>query len=263
MDWARVPRVTGFQGEISHAPHHTSLVTIVGELSCNEDTTVTWGCKMIRITTTQARSRCFAGKQLVDGKPCFFGDALQEFHRGRVNAPNDVADSGLAYPKPPRQRRLCRTRSLQPGVQCLHDRQDIGLTYNSAIGSSYTPFPQNWDMAKPNTRSFLDRALEALAERHPKEKATQVRLARVAGVSQPAVHEWGLPNRAPAHGVVLKLAHELNVCVEWLYTERGDKRPKVTPDAEQFLKDFSQLDSDSRRQLARYVEFLKGSTDRQ
>lgn len=214
-------------------------------------------------TTMRCGSRCFAGKQLVDGKLCFLGDALKQLHRRRVNAPNNVADGGLANPKPTRQRRLCRTRSFQPRVQCLHARQDIGLTYNSAIGSSYTPFPQNWGMAKPSERSFLDRALEALGDRYPKDRATQVRLAKIAGVSQPAVHEWGMPGRAPAHGVVLKLAHELNVCVEWLYTERGDKRPKVTPDAEQFLRDFSQLDSDSRRQLARYVEFLKGPQNSQ
>lgn len=118
-------------------------------------------------------------------------------------------------------------------------------------------------MTKPTERSFLDRALEALGERYRGERPTQVRLAKIAGVSQPAVHEWGQPNRAPEHPAVLKLAHELNVCVEWLYTERGDKRPKVTPDSEQFLNDWNQLDADTKRQLARYVEFLKGTHDRQ
>jgi hypothetical protein len=118
-------------------------------------------------------------------------------------------------------------------------------------------------MAKPSERSFLDRALEALRERYPKERPTQVRLAKIAGVTQPAVHEWGLPKRAPEHDAVLKLAHELNVCVEWLYTERGPKHPPSTPDTEQFLKDFSQLDPEIKRQLARYAEFLKGTHSRQ
>ena len=137
------------------------------------------------------------------------------------------------------------------------------MTYSDAIGSSYTPIPQNWGMAKPSDRSFLDRALEALSERYPKDRPTQVRLAKIAGISQPAVHEWGMPGRAPAHETVLKLAHELNVCVEWLYTERGDKRPKTTPDTEQFLKDWNQLDAETKRQLARFAEFLRGPHNRQ
>lgn len=118
-------------------------------------------------------------------------------------------------------------------------------------------------MVKPSERTFLDRALEALKERYPKERATQIKLAKIAGVSQPAVHEWGFPGRAPEHASVLRLAHDLNVCVEWLYTERGDKHPKTTPDTEQFLREWSQLDPDTQKQLMRFAEFLKGSQSRQ
>lgn len=120
-------------------------------------------------------------------------------------------------------------------------------------------------MPKSTQRSFLDRALEALAERHPRQRATQTRLAEIAGVSQPAAHEWGLPDRAPEHGTVLKLARELNVCVEWLYTERGPKRPPPPPEAESFLAGYSQLDEDTQKQIANYAEFLRrsGSNPRQ
>lgn len=105
--------------------------------------------------------------------------------------------------------------------------------------------------------------MEALRERFPTDRPTQTRLAKIAHVSQPAVHEWGLPTRAPAHDAVLLLARELNVCVEWLYTERGPKHPPLAPDAEQFVQAWEKLDDETKRQVARYAEFLKGSQSRQ
>jgi len=98
--------------------------------------------------------------------------------------------------------------------------EDIGLPYSYAIGLTYTAFEQNERVAKSKERSFLDRALEALRDRYPRDRPTQVRLAKIAGVSQPAVHEWGFPERGPDHAAVLRIAKETGVCVEWLYTER-------------------------------------------
>lgn len=135
--------------------------------------------------------------------------------------------------------------------------ENIGFTYNSAIGSSYTRFRHNPCMARSKERSFLDRALEALKDRYPRDRPTQVRLAKIAGVKQPTVHEWGEPERAPAHPQVLALAKELNVCVEWLYTERGPKYPPVTPDADPFLKDWGALDPDTKRQIEDYGRYLR------
>lgn len=112
-------------------------------------------------------------------------------------------------------------------------------------------------MVKPKERSFLERALEALRDRYPNERPTQVRLAKVAGVSQPAAREWGFPNRAPDHAGVLKIAKETGVCVEWLYTERGPKYPPAQPEGDPFLREWDQLDEDTRRQIARYTEFLR------
>jgi hypothetical protein len=99
--------------------------------------------------------------------------------------------------------------------------------------------------------------MEALRDRHPRERPTQMRLAKIAGVSQPAVHEWGLPDRAPAHPQVLRLAKELNVCVEWLYTERGPKNPPQPEAAEPFLEKWQQLDETTREQIARFADFIK------
>jgi hypothetical protein len=137
-------------------------------------------------------------------------------------------------------------------------KENIRLPYSSAIGSPYTPFPHNQVMAKGKERSFLDRALEALQERYPRERATQVRLAKIAGVSQPAAREWGFPDRAPDHAKVLRLAKELDVCVEWLYTERGPKRPPPTPEDDAFLVKWGQLDPETKRQIENYQRFLRG-----
>jgi hypothetical protein len=136
------------------------------------------------------------------------------------------------------------------------------MAYDFAIGCSYSPFGDNLGMPKTKERTFLERAMEALRERYPKEKPTQTRLAKIADVSQPAVHEWGLPDRAPSYPSVKKLAEELNVCVEWLYTERGPKRPAATaenPDdaLSPILQIWPNLDVNTRKQIARYADFVK------
>lgn len=134
------------------------------------------------------------------------------------------------------------------------------MPYRSAIGSSYTEFPQNWGMPKTKERTFLDRAMEALRDRYPKDRPTQVRLAKIAGVTQPTVHEWGFPDRAPDYPQVKRLAEELGVCVEWLYMERGPKHPPQVAETEQFLLGWSGLDETKKRQIAEFADFLKGKT---
>lgn len=154
--------------------------------------------------------------------------------------------------------------AMQVRSERLHAAESIGLPYEKAIGRSYGLVTHNWGMAKPRERTFLDRALEALKERYPRERPTQTRLAKITGVSQPAVFEWGLPGRAPDHAKVLKLATELNVCVEWLYTERGPKNPqKATDSPEPFLRDWDKLDPEVRRQIARYADFVKTESTKQ
>jgi hypothetical protein len=107
--------------------------------------------------------------------------------------------------------------------------------------------------AKAIPGSFLSRALEALGERHPDESPTQTKLAKIAGVSQPTAHEWGLPDRAPSHDKVLKIAGYTGICVEWLYTGRGPKRP---PPLDPFIQRWLEMDDEMRREISNYYEFL-------
>jgi hypothetical protein len=201
---------------------------------------------------------CFISKEIVRAQSCFATNSLQEIDRGGMFSVCNVPDGRLAHANTPRKCSVRRSGRLQIGPECSHMRQEhIGSPYSSAIGQSYERFIQNWLMARAQQRTFLERALEALRDRFPRERPTQIRLAKIAGVSQPAVHEWGLPERAPAHPQVLKLAKELNVCVEWLYTERGPKHPPQPDPAEPFLEKWQQLDDETRGQIARFADFIK------
>lgn len=210
------------------------------------------------------RSRgCAVSQQFVNATTCLARDVSQLLCGSRVNAVHPVRHGRLTHANSFRECRLGRIRPVQVGAQRLHRPKGIGLPYDYAIGSPYGAISQNWSMAKLRERTFLERALDALKERYPKDRATQTRLAKIAGVSQPAVYEWGLPNRAPEHPSVLKLAKELNVCVEWLYTERGPRHPPVTAEAEPFLQDWEKLDPETRRQIARYADFVKTENTKQ
>lgn len=70
-------------------------------------------------------------------------------------------------------------------------------------------------------KSVLDRIYEAL--RDAGKPATQTQIADMLHIKQPSVSEW--KTSLPSLRHALTLAHKLNVCVEWIYTERGPKRP--------------------------------------
>lgn len=203
--------------------------------------------------------RCVISQQLIDWHSTFPGDSFEQVRRCRMHVVHKVRNRGLADPYPLRECGLSRASALEVLGKGFHmSSESIRLPYTSAIGSPYGQLQHNLDMSK-SERSFLDRALEALAERYPREKPTQVRLAKMAGVSQPAAHEWGWPDRAPEHRIVLKLAKELDVCVEWLYTERGPKRPPNAP-GDPFLKDWNDLTPDAKRQIETFAGYIRNNS---
>ena len=204
---------------------------------------------------------CVRSKQIIRRKTCFPNQIPQQRHRRPMHAVNEVAYRHLRDANPLGKLSLGCPSRLKVSAKCFHTPKTIGFPYNFAIGEPYSHLAQNCRMAKPTQRSFLERALEALKDRYPKDRATQVRLAKIAGVSQPAVFEWGLQDRAPAHPTVLKLAHQLNVCVEWLYTGRGPKTPAVQADdpLSPVLLDWTNLDPETKKQIATYADFVRDS----
>lgn len=133
------------------------------------------------------------------------------------------------------------------------DAESIGIAYSDAIGHTNLGFAHAVQMAK-QLRSVYERAMEALAERFPREKATQGRLAQVAGVKQPSVNDW--KDGYPAMDTAVRLSTALGVCVEWLLTERGPKHPPEGSDPTLALL-LSQLDDRQKIRLAKLVKVLK------
>lgn len=212
---------------------------------------------MVNNRSIRRGHRSVVRQQLVHAQPGLMRDAFQQFRRGQVHSVHQVVDRRLANAQPLCKGRLGGSGPFEIFAKSLHMfDNNIGLPYNFAIGSPYIEIEHNHGMAKPKERSFLERAFEAYQDRY-RQKATQEKIGKIVGVSQPAAREWGFPDRAPDHAGVLKLAKELNVCVEWLYTERGPKHPIADPESDPFLKEYGQLDEERRSQLLRYSEFLR------
>lgn len=109
-------------------------------------------------------------------------------------------------------------------------------------------------MAK-QLRSVYERAMEALTERFPREKPTQGKLAQVAGIKQPSVNDW--KDGAPSMDTAIRTSMALGICVEWLLTERGPKRPPEGSSDPTLALLLSQLDDRQKSRLAALVQILK------
>ena len=111
---------------------------------------------------------------------------------------------------------------LKVKPQRFHARWNIGQSYALSIGRTYSLARKNRGMQKKSRRSVLSRVMEALQESSRADK-TQNEIARICNISQPSVSDWRTSDPTLENAKALALA--LNVCVEWLYTERGPKRP--------------------------------------
>lgn len=126
----------------------------------------------------------------------------------------------------------------------------IGETDILSIGQTDTRIRQTFYVQKQqNIQTFWDRVKLAMVAK--KMKPTQAIAAKIAQRSQATISEiWNKPNGAPEHDVVVRLARELGVCVEWLYTARGDMKPGASfKDAEQLLSVWNDLSDADRRAL--------------
>lgn len=102
-------------------------------------------------------------------------------------------------------------------------------------------------------RSFWLRVQEAMRDKglDPTQKVA----GQLVGIKQPSVHKWTKGGQPKMEHVVI-LAQKLDVCVEWLYTERGLKRP-LNEDSSYLLNSFRLLKSDRMRDKAlAYIDAL-------
>lgn len=203
---------------------------------------------------------CLARKKLINRQTCRLGYPLEQRNRGKVLPILDIAYGGLGDADA--SRKLCLRQIVRFAVlgECSHMSapKTIGTAYDLSIGRSYSNFVHASFMAKQKQRTVLERALEALSEKYPKKKPTQTRLAELAGVSQPTVNEWGEPDRYPSMPTAVKLSRELDICVEWLLTERGPKYATLPePTLDPLLTQWRGLRDEQRAQLARFAEFMR------
>lgn len=216
------------------------------------------------------RVRRFITQELVTRQPCSLGQPLQKRRASRVDTVHEIGNRRLAYPYITRKGRLSGLGSFEPSTESFHFdpgddvvmwAESIGFAYKLAIGQTYPSPMDNSGMAKQLERTFLERAMEALAERYPRERPTQKKLAQLAGLSQPSVNEWREPGRGPNIPNGLRLAKALGVCMEWLYTERGPKRPGAASAPDEhlspILEAWPDLPLDLRREVKRYTDFVK------
>ena len=70
---------------------------------------------------------------------------------------------------------------------------------------------------------------------------TQKAAGELIGIRQPSVHKWTKGGQ-PSMEHVTALAAKLNVCVEWLYLERGPKHP-LDAESSYLLNTFTALKS--------------------
>lgn len=102
-------------------------------------------------------------------------------------------------------------------------------------------------------RSFWLRVQEAMKDRNldPTQKAA----GELIGIKQPSVHKWTKGGQ-PKMEHCVALASKLGVCVEWLYLERGPKRP-LDAEGSYLLNTFNALQSDRLRdKVLAYVDAM-------
>lgn len=204
---------------------------------------------------------CVVGREFVQAQTCAPRDALQHSHRGRLRTCLKAGNRSLRNTDLGAELGLGESIPLSPFNESSHmTGEDIGFTYKNNIGISDLRRGDNVRMSRAPQRSFFERAMEGLIEKYPKETARQARLAQLAGVKQPTVNDW--KEGAPAIDTGIRLAKALGLCVEWLYTERGPKRPGVAnTDGDQYLSPileaWPELDDELKRQIAKYADFVR------
>ena len=128
--------------------------------------------------------------------------------------------------------------------------QTIGDSYAASIGHTYSGSQQNAAVVRRPTRTFWQRLKEAL--RDAGKPATQAYAASLLGIEQPSVAEWNRPGGYPTVKNAVVLAEKANCCVEWLFTERGPKRPTpVDETAERLWNLWPQIDDITKGEIVR------------
>jgi hypothetical protein len=102
---------------------------------------------------------------------------------------------------------------------------------------------------------FWSRLVAAFEERGLGTK--QVDISKRYNVTQPSVHRWKEGKNLPTPETIIQMAEDGNVCVEWLYTGRGEKHPPISEQStdREILDLLRNLDESSKQEVLRWVQF--------
>lgn len=130
----------------------------------------------------------------------------------------------------------------------------IGDSYAPSTGHSYGPRRDTGRMPKPPNRTAWERVKEALIDAGYAGKQSDVE--RLIGVKQGSVSEWNRVGVTPGLDTAIALGLKLNVCAEWILTERGPKRPgpPMEPAALDLWNAWGQLSDEDRREVVGFVK---------
>lgn len=127
-----------------------------------------------------------------------------------------------------------------------HIAESSAETARSVNANTAKARPQTQEMSRADTRkSFWLRLVEAWGARGL--PTSQMGVARELGMSQGSVGRWGRDEGLPELDTVRGLALKGDVCVEWLISGRGPKRPMpVDEETNDLLELWRQLQENGR-----------------
>lgn len=135
----------------------------------------------------------------------------------------------------------------------------IGDSYAACIGGPYADRAQNQAVAKETS---FERIKQALLDAG--KNGTQEEIAKLAGIKQPSVSEWKNEGTTPSLENAIAIGAKLNVCVEWIITGRGPKRPgpPMEPAAQALWDAWPRIPSEDRQQVVGFAQAKAGPTPR-
>ena len=184
------------------------------------------------------------------------------FGRDPLSAVNPIGDGVLANSEAGSERHLA-SGDLNGIVQ----RGDSGHKhpYNTAGDKNTSTRSDNEvrhsrRMPKfAKTSALWERLTRARLDARPPLSTRQEDIAKEVGVGQTAVSGWKTGDKVPELDKGMVLAKKADICLEFLYTGRGPRRPwgDVTTPLGRLVEVWERLDEMEQSQLLAYAELLQ------
>lgn len=114
------------------------------------------------------------------------------------------------------------------------------------------------------TSALWERLIRARLDAKPPLPTRQTDIATEVGVGQTAVSGWKTGEKVPELETAIALAKRADICLEFLYTGRGPRRPwgDVTTPLGRLVEVWERLSDTEQSQLLSYAELLQKAGER-